>query len=121
MDCCAPWEGYNRPRKVDHKLPGERVSALDVWVDGQGVVHRLNVEFAGSFKGYQFSPGTVARLKREAKDKHISLKQVLALAGAGVTATVQAESASLSVSFTRIGQPEVITAPAGATDVYGQG
>ncbi len=102
-------------------MPGENVTALEAWVDGQGVVRQLNVEFVGSVKMYDFSPGALARLKRDAQGQRALLNQLLGPARQGVTVTVHAESASVSVSFTRIGQPEVITAPKGAADVYGLG
>lgn len=98
-------------------MPGERVTALDLWVDATGVVHRLTVELAGTIRVYHF------QLKHTMKNGRVSFRVVEAPArnGSGVKATVQALSTSVSVTFLHIGQPEVITAPKDATNVYGHG
>ena len=101
-------------------MPGENVTALDLWVDGQGVVHRMNVEFAGRIRVWDFTPAQLARLK-DAKERHLPLKKVLPALKAGAKASWQTESTSLSVTFTEMGQPQVITAPRSYTNVYGLG
>jgi hypothetical protein len=62
------------------------------------------------------------KIRHTVKNGHVSVKvvQAPALQG-GVTAAVSALRTSVSVSFVHIGQPEVIIAPAHATNVYGHG
>jgi hypothetical protein len=98
-------------------MPGEHVTALDLWVDAAGVVHRLDVELAGTQRVYHF------QLKHTDKNGRVSFTVVEAPArkGSGVKVTVQALSTSVSVTFLHIGQPQVITAPKDATNVYGHG
>jgi hypothetical protein len=81
-----------------------------------GVVRRLDVELAGTIRVCHF------KIRHTVKNGHVSVKvvQAPALQG-GVTAAVSALRASVSASFVHIGQPEVITAPAHATNVYGHG
>ncbi len=87
-------------------MPGEHVTALDLWVDGQGVVHRMNIEFVGRIRVWHFTPGQLAKLKREAKDR-LPLKKVLqpALNGGADAASAGRPRTSLSPPLISIGQP----------------
>lgn len=98
-------------------LPGQaspigRVTSLDVWVDGRGVIRRLHLT-------------SQERISTPSREKFIQIKKngVVKVKTEGPRVPVRhgIERASAWVSFLDIGKPATITAPAHAIPVYGRG
>lgn len=99
--------------------PGEHVTALQVWVDRRGVVHRMDVTLRGATRVWHLTHRGIGAMAR----KHHPLTpydlRQLARHGEAVAAT-QPEVTMLSVTFSRIGQPQHISAPPHPIRVRGQ-
>ena len=100
--------------------PGERVTALQVWVDRRGVVHRMDLTLRGAGRVWHLTHrGILAMARKHHPLTRYYLRQ-LERHGEAVAAT-QPEVTVLSVTFSRIGQPQHISAPPHPIKVRGQG
>jgi hypothetical protein len=120
--------------------PGAHVTALEVWVDGHSVVHRLiltaqtvhKVYPAGSYNIRHTRHGTLivtvpdkamaaalrAKLKRAPARQHV----IIRIAPPGTAAPHrEVQATALTVTFSGIGQPQRIAAPAHAIAQYSRG
>ena len=119
---------------------GARVTALEVWVDGHGVVHRLSVAAQTIHTVYPIGAENVrktrdgrliftvpdkemaaklrAKLKRGPAWQHWTVR--VAPPGAGAPHR-EVQASAVTVTFSGIGQPQRITAPAHAIAQYGRG
>ena len=120
--------------------PGARVTALEVWVDGRSVVHRLSLTAEAIHTVYPIGTENVrktrhgrliftvpdqavaaalrAKLKRGPAWQHWTIR--VAPTGAGAPHH-EVQVTALTVAFSGIGQPQHITAPAHAIAQYGRG
>jgi hypothetical protein len=119
--------------------PGARVTALEVWVDGRSVVHRLSLTAQTINRAYPIGAANVrrtriGRLIFTVPDKEMAanLRAKLRRAPAWEQVTIrlaphpaaprrEVQVTALSVTFSGIGQPQHITAPAHAIAQYGRG
>jgi hypothetical protein len=121
--------------------PGGHLTALTVWVDGHGVVQKMNmtasqaivVTSLGGVNPRKLPKNTkVIRLKagrhgvpaiqEQIKTIHGHKERVITMwLAIGSKLAGQVETSTLTVAFQDIGQPQVITAPAHAINVYGRG
>jgi hypothetical protein len=119
---------------------GGHVTSLEVWVDGRGVVHRLSLTSEQVSKVYPPGADNVrvgrhgpliytvpnkamaAQLRAKLHRAHGAPPAIIRIArpGFGPPRRV-AEASRLTVTFSAIGQPQRITAPAHAIPVYGRG
>ncbi len=121
--------------------PGAHVTALEVWVDGHNVVHRLSLTAATTTTVYP--PGTeyakhrphgpliiyvpnqamAARLRAKVHKGHGNPSRVIIRVIPHPVAAPHREVqvSAVTVTFSGIGQPQRITAPAHAIDQYGRG
>ena len=119
---------------------GGHVTSLEVWVDGRGVVHRLsltseriNTVWAISAENVRRGPhgaliftvpnkAMAAKLKGKLHRAHGAPRIIIRVAPPGSGAPHREVQVSrLTVTFSAIGQPQRITAPAHAIPVYGRG
>jgi hypothetical protein len=120
--------------------PGAHVTALAVWVDGHNVVHRLSLSAQttttvypiGSYNMRRTRHGRLiitvpnkaiaaklqAKLKKAPTRQHMTIR--IAPPGAGAPRH-QVQVTAVTVTFSGIGQPQHITAPAHAIAQYGRG
>jgi hypothetical protein len=119
--------------------PGERVTALEVWVDGHGVVHRISLTARQDMTVYQLGPlvhtrggGRVIYAPNRASFEHLRAKLKKAgltgrpiqirMAGHGtVKVRHEVQVTTLTVTFSDIGLPQHITAPPHAIASYDRG
>jgi hypothetical protein len=119
---------------------GGHVTSLEVWVDGRGVVHRLSLISEQINKIYPLSAENVrhrphgpliftvpnramaAKLKGKLQRAHGAPRIIIRIAPPGSGAPRREVQVNrLTVTFSAIGQPQRITAPAHAIPVYGRG
>ena len=119
---------------------GGRVLSLEVWVDGHGVVRRLSLTSEQIHKVWAVSAYNVrhrshgqliftvpnkaiaAQLKGKLHRAHGAPRIIIRVAPPGSGAPRREVQVSrLTVTFSAIGQPQRITAPAHAVPVYGRG
>ncbi len=112
--------------------PGEQVTSLEVWVDGQGVVHRMSISLEQTMIVYPLHslPPGLKRLIRRG-ERIITLKKIEYLLkeyrlhagqrGGANAGRREVQVTQLTVSFLDIGQHQVITVPAHSIPVYAQG
>ncbi len=112
--------------------PGEQVTSLEVWVDRQGVVHRMSISLQQTMIVYPLHslPPGLKRLIRGSKYV-ITLQKIEELLkayrlhpgqSAGATGgRREIQVTQLTVSFLDIGQRQLITVPAHSIPVYAQG
>jgi len=120
--------------------PGAHVTALEVWVDGHDVVHRLSLTAQtintvypiGSYNIRRTRHGRLiitvpnkamaaklqAKLKKAPNRQHMTIR--IAPPGAGAPRH-EVQVTAITVTFSGIGQPQRITAPAHAIAQYGRG
>jgi len=120
--------------------PGSRVTALEVWVDGRSVLHRLSLTAEAVHTVYPIGMYNVrktragrliftvpdkalaaalkTKLKRGPAWQHWVIR--IAPPGAG-TPHREVQVTALTVAFSGIGQPQHIAAPAHAIAQYGRG
>jgi hypothetical protein len=127
-------------RLVGAFAAGGRVLSLEVWVDGHGVVHRLSLTSEQISKRWSVSAYNVrhrphgpliftvpnkamaAQLRAKLHRAHGAPRIIIRVAPPGSGAPHRVVQVSrLTVTFSAIGQPQRITAPAHATPVYGRG
>src|SRR5215471_5227497 len=127
-------------RLVGAFAAGGRVTSLEVWVDGHGVVHRLSLTSEQISKRWSASAYNVrhrphgpliftvpnkaiaAKLKGKLHRAHGAPRIIIRIAPPGSGAPHREVQVSrLTVTFSAIGQPQRITAPAHAIPVYGRG
>jgi hypothetical protein len=127
-------------RLVGAFAAGGRVTSLEVWVDGHGVVHRLSLTSEQIHKVWSVSAYNVrhrphgpliftvpnkamaAQLRAKLHRAHGAPRAIIRVAPRGSGAPRREMQVSrLIVTFSAIGQPQRITAPAHATPVYGRG
>jgi hypothetical protein len=127
-------------RLVGTFAAGGHVTSLEVWVDGHGIVHRLsltseqihNVYPLGAYNVRHRPHGPLiftvpnkamaAKLKARLYRAHGAPRIVIRIAPPGSGAPHREVQVSrLTVTFSAIGQPQRITAPAHAIPVYGRG
>ncbi|HET7243501.1 MAG TPA: hypothetical protein VFJ07_01600 [Streptosporangiaceae bacterium] len=120
--------------------PGAPVTALEVWVDGHNVVHRLSLTAqtintvypAASYNVRRTRHGRLivtvpnkamaAQLQVKLKKAHTRLHMTIRIAPPGAAAPRhEVQVTALTVTFSGIGQPQRITAPAHAIAQYGRG
>jgi hypothetical protein len=120
--------------------PGPHVTSLEVWVDGDGVVHRLSLTSEQINKEWSISAENVrrgrhgtlvftvpnkamaAKFKGKLHRAHGAPRIIIRVAPPGSGAPRrQVQVTRLTVTFSAIGQPQRITAPAHAIPVYGRG
>ena len=116
------------------------MTSLEVWVDGHGVVHRIGLQFEMISEVYPVSAENVrhrahgpliftvpnkamaaqmrARMKKAPHWERVVIR--IAPSGSGAPHR-QVQATALTVTFSGIGQPQHITAPAHAIDQYGRG
>jgi hypothetical protein len=120
--------------------PGAHVTTLQVWVDGHNVVHRLSLTAAATTMVYP--PGTeyvrhsphgplifivpnqamAAKLRAKLKKGHGNPPVIIRVVPRPVAPPRrEVQFAAVTVTFSGIGQPQHITAPAHAIDQYGRG
>ena len=119
---------------------GAHVTALEVWVDGHSVVHRLSLTAETINTVYPIGADNVrrtrhghliftvpdkamaallrAKLKRAPAREHVIVR--VAPPGAGAPHR-EVQVTALTVTFSGVGQPQRITAPAHAIQQYGRG
>lgn len=100
--------------------PGERVTALQVWVDRRSIVHRMDLTLRGTAHTWHLTPRGILAMARKHHPLTPYYLRQLARHGEAVAAT-QAEATVLVVTFSRIGQPQHISAPPHPIRVRGQG
>lgn len=102
--------------------PGERVTSLDVWADGSGVVRKMNLVFQGTVHVWTFhwSKQARAKLVQIKRTRPAQFRTAMRTLGAATERT-EATQTDLTVSFLDIGGPQVITVPPHAVTVYGRG
>src|SRR5215467_11840336 len=119
---------------------GGHVTSLEVWVDGRGVVHRLSLtsqqiimRYPASAYNFRISPGgpliytvptkaIAAQLRAKLHAAPGGRRVVIRVAPPGSGAPHREVQVNrLTVTFSAIGQPQRITAPAHSTPVYGKG
>lgn len=118
--------------------PG-RVTALDVWVDTHSVVHRLTLATQSIAKIYPLGSENIRRkpdgtlivtvpnkqmaaaYKVKQRESHGTPRMIIRIARHPAAPRREVRVSGLTVSFSSIGQPQHITAPAHAIDVYGRG
>jgi hypothetical protein len=112
-----------------------KLASLDVWVDSHGVVHQMSMTGTESVAVTTFSPkhpGQRVKLTGPAShDVRLVTTRDLIAAGRSKmwilarngrpSTTVQLQVSSLVVTFSGIGQPQVIPVPAHAIPTYGLG
>ena len=120
--------------------PGAHVTALEVWVDGRNVLHRLSLTAEAAHTVYPIGTYNVrkthngrliftvpdkalaaalrTKLKRGPASQHWVIR--VAPPGAGAPHR-EVQVTALTVAFSGIGQPQRITAPAHAIAQYGRG
>ena len=127
-------------RLVGAFAAGGRVLSLEVWVDGRGVVHRLGLTSVATSKAYSISAenfhhgrhgsliftvpdkAMAAKLRGKLYRAHGAPRIIIRVAPPGSGAPHrEVQVTRLTVTFSAIGQPQRITAPAHAISVYGQG
>jgi hypothetical protein len=127
-------------RLVGAFAAGGRVTSLEVWVDGHGVVHRLSLTSEQIHKEWSISAYNVrhrphgpliftvpnkamaAQLRAKLHRGHGAPPAIVRIARPGSAPPRRVVQVSrLTVTFSAIGQPQRITAPAHATPVYGRG
>jgi hypothetical protein len=127
-------------RLVGAFAAGGHVTALEVWVDGHGVVHRLsltseqiNQRWSVSAYNVRHRPhgsliftvpnkAMAAKLKGRLYRAHGAPRIIIRVAPHGSGAPHREVQVSrLIVTFSAIGQPQRITVPAHAIPVYGRG
>jgi len=127
-------------RLVGAFTAGGRVTSLKVWVDGRGVVHRLSLTSEQINKVYPLSAENLrskphgpliytvpnkamaAKLKARLHAAPGGRRIVIRVAPPGSGAPHREVQVNrLTVTFSAIGQPQRITAPAHSTPVYGKG
>ena len=120
--------------------PGPHVMSLEVWVDARGVVHRLSLTSEQISKVYPISAENIRHrphgpliftVPNKAMAAKIRAKLYRAPGGRRIVVRVAPPGAGaphrevqvtvLTVTFSGIGRPQRITAPAHAVDQYGQG
>jgi hypothetical protein len=120
--------------------PGAHVTTLEVWVDGRNVVHRLSLAAQttstvypiGSYSMRRTRHGRLivtvpdkamaAQLKAKLKRAHTRQHMTIRIAPPGAGAPHhEVQVTALTVTFSGIGQPQRITAPAHAIAQYGRG
>jgi hypothetical protein len=120
--------------------PGAHVTALEVWVDGHNVVHRLSLTAQTTTTVYP--PGTeyvlhkahgplifivpnqamAAQLRARLKKGHHNPPIIIRVHPRPVAAPHrEVQVSAVTVTFSGIGQPQRITAPAHAINQYGRG
>jgi hypothetical protein len=127
-------------RLVGNFAAGGHVTTLEVWVDGRGVVHRLSLISEQIHKVWSLSAYNIrhrphgpliitvpnkamaAKLKGKLHRAHGAPRVVIRIAPPGSGAPHREVQVNrLTVTFSAIGQPQRISAPAHAIPVYGQG
>ena len=127
------------PRLGDF-TPGRHVTFLEVWVDGHGVVRRLSLTSEQIYKQWSASAynmrhrphgpliitvpnkAIAAKLKGKLHRAPDGTRIIIRVAPPGSRASRrEVQVTTLTVTFSAIGQPQRITAPAHAIPVYGQG
>jgi hypothetical protein len=125
-------------RALPDVQPGSRVISLEVWVDGHGVVHRMSfglryvqtvwsVSRLAGPKGQRVllapNRATAAKMRASLKKAKLNGKRIIVrVAGHSPGSTHrEVQVTTLTVTFSQIGQPQRITAPAHAIAVFGQG
>jgi hypothetical protein len=120
--------------------PQGRLTALSIWADGKGVVHRMSLTTRLAVSVGVLNPGQLPKgvhagpaarrakiamlrkwLEKEAKalrEKHLTVIR-LGTGKSGVTTQIQLTS--VTVNFLDIGHPQVITVPAHAYLTHGLG
>jgi hypothetical protein len=120
--------------------PGAHVTALEVWVDGHSVVHRLSLTAQTINTVYPASSYNIRRtrhgrliitvpnkamaatLHAKLKKAHTRQHMTIRIAPPGAAAPRhEVQVTALTVTFSGIGQPQRITAPAHAIAQYGRG
>jgi hypothetical protein len=101
--------------------PGGRLSALTLWVDGSGVVRRMDITASATMPVIKLASLTPAQraLLRQDQGRPAALARLLRSGALPITREVQLTT--LHVWFLRIGQPQPISAPAGAIPVSPRG
>jgi hypothetical protein len=102
-----------------------KLALLDVWVDGHGVVRQMSMTGTESVCVTRFSPKNPPQRARLATIRSLIAvgrcnRWILATDGRPGT-TIQLQVSSLVVTFSGIGQPQVIPVPANAIPIYGLG
>jgi hypothetical protein len=119
---------------------GGHVTSLEVWVDGRGIVHRLSLTSERINKVWSISAENMrrgphgalivtvpnkamaAKLKGKLYRAHGAPRVIIRVAPPGSGASHrEVQITRLTVTFSAIGQPQHITAPAHAIAQYGQG
>jgi hypothetical protein len=113
--------------------PGERITSLEVWVDRQGIVHRMSISLRQTMIVYPLGslPKGLKLLIRKG-ERAVTLRKIEELLrkhyrlhpgqSAGATGGGrEVQVTQLTVSFLDIGQRQVITAPAHSIPVYALG
>jgi hypothetical protein len=112
-----------------------KLASLDVWVDSHGVVRQMSMTGTESVSVSRFilkSPGQLIKLTGPAShDSRLATTRSLIAAGRSkvwILATngrrstkIQLQVSSLAVTFSGIGQPQIIPVPAHAIPTYGLG
>ena len=112
-----------------------KLASLDVWVDAHGVVHQMSMTGTESVAVTTFSPkhpGQLIKLTGPAShDARLATirglitaersKMRILVSGGRPSTTIQLQVSSLVVTFSGIGQPQVIPVPAHAIPTYGLG
>jgi hypothetical protein len=126
--------------QLDNATPQGRLTALSIWADGKGVVHRMSLTTRLAVSVGVLNPGQLPKgvhagpaarrakiamlrkwLEKEAnalKEKHLTVIR-LGTGKSGVTTQIQLTS--VTVNFLDIGHPQVITVPAHAYLTHGLG
>ncbi|HEV2374773.1 MAG TPA: hypothetical protein VGS19_21745 [Streptosporangiaceae bacterium] len=112
--------GLGSLSELPEAQPGERVTALEVWVDRRGIVHRMDLTLRGVAHTWHLTHRGILAMARKHHPLTPDYLRQLVAHGEAVTAT-QPEATVLSVTFSRIGQPQHISAPAHSIRVRGQG
>ena len=121
-------------------VPGPHVTSLEVWVDRHGVVRRLSLTSVATHKVWSVSAynmrhkphgplivtmpnkAIAAKLKGKLHRAPRAPRIIIRIAPPGTGASHrEVQVTRLTVTFSAIGQPQRITAPAHAIPVYGQG
>lgn len=110
--------GVTLPGAFPALPPGQRITALTLWVDGSGVVRRMDITASGTMRVVQVSALTPAQraLLRQDRGRAAALARLTPPGARPVT-----QVTTLRVRFLKIGQPQPISAPAGAIPVSGRG
>jgi hypothetical protein len=112
--------GLGSLSRLPEAQPGERVTALQVWVDSRRVVHRMDLTLRGTARVWHLTHRGILAMTRKHHPLTPYFLRQLARRGEAVTAP-QPEVTVLSVTFSRIGQPQHISPPPHPIRVRGQG